>query len=171
MKRYIYVLIAIILIAGIVFGIAQITNQMSEVDDTPAVSDSIDGKDLDDTVENPDPIIEEEPIWYVDTTVVSMFDDINADAEAASSLWLNVNVAITGYFGGLDEDNISGFYLISNDMNYAFESIYCNMNYENILNDLENTTLDTCMVAYGEVISVNETEGYTINVERIEVKN
>lgn len=171
MKRYIYVLIVIILIAGIVFGIAQITNKVPEIDDTPAVTAPIDGKDLDDTVENPDPITEDEPIWYVDTTVVSMLDDINADTETASSLWLNVNVAVTGYFGGLDEDNISGFYLISNDMNYAFESIYCNMNYENILSDLENVALDTCMVAYGEIVSVNETDGYTINVERIEVKN
>lgn len=123
----------------------------------------------------PEPVVEEEKderveieeapkendTWYVDTTIVSMLDDINANIEVANSLWLGVNVAVVGYFGGLNDN---GFYLISNDMNYAFESMSCNME---AVNNLE---LDACITVYGEVVEVNGYNGYTINVEKVEVK-
>lgn len=123
----------------------------------------------------PEPVVEEEKeeevkteetpkendTWYVDTTIVSMLDDINANVEVANSLWLGVNVAVIGHFGGLNDN---GFYLISNDMNYAFEFMNC------VIETVDDLELDACIVVYGEVVEVNGYNGYTINVEKVEVK-
>lgn len=110
------------------------------------------------------PTIEEfeAAIKYVDTTIISMLDDINADAEMASGFWLNVKVAVSGFLGGSDE---VGFYLISDDMNYAFDSIYC------VNENSDNIKLDTPIIVYGEVINVDSNTGYTIDVDKIEVRD
>lgn len=173
MKRYIYVFITYCLIAVLVSGITSCANHNNNDIAVPPIE--IVENPVDEIVET-EPIAEEDPetakpveieiIVYVDTTILSLLDDINADADSANTMWLDVNVKVAGYFGGVSED-LSCFYLISNDMNYAFESIKCNIMTEDILNDVEDRELDTPIDIYGTITAVDPVEGYIIVIDKV----
>lgn len=187
LKRIFCIVVIIFVAIGIAFGITQFVNyftsneleavepQPVETEEEIIVSAPIVSEEpveeIEESVETETeaeveemPTIEEfeAAIGYVDTTIISMLDDINADVETASGFWLDVKVAVSGFFGGTNE---TGFYLISDDMNYAFDSIYC------VNENSDNIELDAPIIVYGKVSSVDSHAGYTINVDRVEVKD
>ncbi len=151
-KKPWFIILAVIVIIAIIAG-------TGDNDEKPEVADN---KDTQAVIENTP-----EEIIYEEVSVSKMVDDLKENALKAENTYDGKNLKITGKVSVIDSD---GDYisLEPSDNPYTFTNVSCYIKNEEQLNMVMEIAKGQKLTVYGEITSVGEILGYSMDIHKIE---
>lgn len=106
------------------------------------------------------------PVSYIETTALSMIDELNRNSMAAKTTYKDQNISVTGRLSNVDSDG--KYFTLSPDTDdyaYLFSSINCKIKTEEVRNQIMSINTNDVITVRGRVTDVGEILGYSMNVD------
>ena len=107
--------------------------------------------------------VEEVVNSYKPVTVKSLYKELNENALRAEKTYQDSYVEVTGYLSSIDSDG-AYFSIVGTREMFDFEFVRCNIDSDKVIDKLINFNESDSITVYGQITSIGEILGYTLDV-------
>ena len=107
--------------------------------------------------------VEEVVNSYKPVTVKSLYKELNENALRAEKTYQDSYVEVTGYLSSIDSDG-AYFSIVGTREMFDFEFVRCNIDSDKVIDKLINFNESDSITVYGQITSIGEVLGYTLDV-------
>ena len=157
-------------VIGFGSGIFSVSEKVvNEVPPVPLVEKPVqvpEKQPVEQTVEQPveQPIVEKPTVnSYKTVTVKSLYKELNENALRAEKTYQDAYVEVSGYLMSIDSDG-AYFTIVGSRDTFDFETILCRINNDDVIDKLINFNEKDNITVYGQVTTIGEIMGYTVEV-------
>ena len=157
-------------VVGFGSGVFSVSEKVvNEVPSVPLVETPIqvpEKQPVEQTVEQPveQPIVEKPTVnSYKPVTVKSLYKELNENALRAEKTYQDSYVEVTGYLSSIDSDG-AYFSIVGTREMFDFEFVRCNIDSDKVIDKLINFNESDSITVYGQITSIGEILGYTLDV-------